>query len=71
MSLSGYDEMFEAMRETGTSPVEKVEQESKKVAEYIRTHVTRIELSVTSWQSQAISGSQNVRGGVMGSHEHI
>ena len=35
----------------------------KKVAEYIRTYVACIELCVTSWQSQAISGSQKVREG--------
>ena len=43
----------------------------KKVAEYIRTPVTCIELCVTSWQSQAVSGSQNVRERVIGSREYI
>ena len=31
----------------------------KKVAEFIRTHVTRIELCLTQWQGQAVSGSRN------------
>ena len=37
----------------------------KKVVEYIRPHVTCIELCVTSWQSQAVSGSENVRARVL------
>ena len=39
----------------------KRQKEKEKVAEYIRTHVACIELCVTSWQSQATSGSQNAR----------
>ena len=61
--------MSEAERETEISPAEKAEQERKKVAEYIRTHVTCIELRVTSWQSQAVSGSQIVREWVIESRE--
>ena len=30
MFLSGFDEMFEAVDETGTSPAEKAEQERKR-----------------------------------------
>ena len=30
LSLSGFDEMFEAVHETGTSPAEKAEQERKR-----------------------------------------
>ena len=43
----------------------------KKVEEYIRTHIACIELCVTSWQSQAVSGSQNVREWVIVSREYI
>ena len=43
----------------------------KKVAEYICTHVACIELYVTSWPSQAISRSQNVREWVTASREYI
>ena len=43
----------------------------KKVAEYICTHVACIEMCVTSWQSQAVSGSQNVRERVIVSREYI
>ena len=53
--------MSEAVRKTGTSPTEKVEQKKKWVAEDIRTHVTFIKLCVSSWPYQAVSGSQNVR----------
>ena len=63
--------MSEAVRETGTSAAEKAEHERKKVAEYIRTHVTSIELGVTSWQNQAVSGSQNIRDCVTASHVYI
>ena len=65
--------MSEAVRKTGTSPAEKAEQErkKKKVAEYIRTHVAWIELCVTSWQSQSVSGNQNVREWVIVSREYI
>ena len=47
MSLSGFDEISEAVFEAGRSLTEKAEQERKKVAEYIRTHVTQIELCLT------------------------
>ena len=53
--------MSDAVRKAGTSPAENGRTGKKKGAEYISTHVTRIELCVTSWQSQAVSGSQNVR----------
>ena len=43
----------------------------KKVAEYIRTHVACIELCVTSWQSQGVSGSPNVRQWITASREYI
>ena len=43
----------------------------KKVAEYILTHVVCIVLCVTIWQSQAVSGSQNVRQRVTASRECI
>ena len=63
--------MFEAIRITETNPAKKAEQEKKKIAEYIHTHAMCIELCVTSWQSQAVSGSQNVREWVIGSQEYI
>ena len=40
--------MSEVLRETGTSPAEKAEEEIKNVAEYIRTHVACLELCITS-----------------------
>ena len=48
----------------------KGETGKKKVAKYIRNHVVFIEMCVTSWQSQAVSGSQNVRERVTSSHEY-
>ena len=60
MSLSGFDEISEAVFEAGTSLTEKAEQEKKKkVTECIRTHVTRIELCLTNWQGQAVSGNRS------------
>ena len=51
--------------------IQKGRTGKKKVAEYIYTHVTCIELYITCWQSQAISESQNVREGVTASCEYI
>ena len=43
----------------------------EKVADYIRTHVACIELCVTSWQSQVVSGSQSVREWVIVRRKYI
>ena len=51
--------------------LEQILPKKKKVIEYIQTHVMCIELCVTSWQSQAVSGSQKVRERVIGSREYI
>ena len=52
--------MFEAVFETGTSPAEKAEPERKRHRVY--THPCYAYWAVChSWQSQAVSGSQNVR----------
>ena len=40
LSLSGFDEISEAVSKAGTSLTEKAEQERKKVAECILTHVS-------------------------------
>ena len=46
LSLSGFDEKSEAvrMREAGTLPTEKAGQEKKEFVDYIRVHVTCLEL---------------------------
>ena len=59
LSLSGFDEISEAVFEDGTNLTEKAEQERKRSQECIRTYVTRIELRLTNWQGQAVSGSRN------------
>ena len=56
LSLSGFDEKSEAVCETGTSPAEKTEEERNRSQS---TYAPML-LCVTCWQSQAISGSQNV-----------
>ena len=51
LSLLGFDEISEAV-------FEKAEQERKRVAECTRTNVTCIELCLTKWQGQTVSGSR-------------
>ena len=52
--VSRFDEISEAVFETGTSLTKKAEQERKR-----SQNVTRIELCLTKWQGQAVSGSRN------------
>ena len=51
LSLSGFDEMSEAVRETGTSPAEKAEQERKR-SQSIYTPILRV-LSCVSLAGKA------------------
>ena len=51
LSLSGFDEMFEAMCETGTSPAEKEEQERKR-SQSINAPILRV-LSCVSLAGKA------------------
>ena len=58
LSLSGFDQISEAVFDTGTSLTEKAEQE-RKWSQNVYAHMLRVLLCLTNWQVQAVSGSRN------------
>ena len=58
LSLSGFDKVSEAMRETGTSLTEKAEQERKKL-QNVYTSVLCVLSCITKWRERecAVFGS--------------
>ena len=60
MSLSGFDEISEAVFEVGKGVTEKAEQERKGLQK-VYAPMLRILSCVTKWRESAVSGSQNVR----------